>query len=133
MTDIHHIWDPIHKAINKYRNHPNIVNIGENIPNHTNQHFQGNIDICLHILTKLINCSIINSKLPIDLGMADVSLPVIKKGDACNKENYRPVSLLPTVSKIYENRFRTQINDYIENYFSDYLCLLGMFENMKRH
>ena len=95
----------------------------------------------LHILTKLINCSIINSKFPIDLKMADV-LPVFKKGDACNKENYRP-SLLPTVSKIYENILATQINDYIYNYFSDYLCgfrkghssqhcLLAMFENMKK-
>ena len=67
----------------------------------------------------------------------------LKKGDACNKENYRPVSLLPTVSKIYENILATQINDYIDNYFSDYLCgfrkghsyqhcLLVMFENMKK-
>ena len=101
-----------------------------------------NTDICLHILTKLINYSIINSKFPIDLKMADVS-PVFKKEDACNKENYRAVSLLPTVYKIYENILATQINDYIDNYFSDYLCgfrkghssqhcLLVMFENMTK-
>ena len=171
LTDTDHILDPTHKAINKYRNHPSIIKIGENIkpdnifefncvppyivlaavkhldPSKTTSFMsipilKENMDICLHILTKLINCSMINSKFPIDLKMADVS-PVFKKGDACNKENYRPVSLLPTVSKIYENILATQINDYIDNYFSDYLCgfrkghssqhcLLVMFENMKK-
>ena len=74
--------------------------------------------------------------------MADVLL-IFQTGDACNKEHYKPVSLLPNVSKIYENIFATQINDYIENYFSDYFCgclkenssqhcLLVMFENMKK-
>ena len=29
---------------------------------------------------------------------------------------------MPTVPKIYENILAKQINDYIENYFSNYLC-----------
>ena len=101
--------------------------------------FKENIDICLDILTKLINCSMINSKFPIDLKMARQ----FPKKWMHKTKNYRPVSLLPQVSKIYENTLATQINDYIENYFSDYLCgfrkgriphycFLVMFEIMKK-
>ena len=31
LTDTDHILDPIHKVISKYRNHPSIIKIGENI------------------------------------------------------------------------------------------------------
>ena len=38
------------------------------------------------------------------------------------KKNYRPVSVLPTISKIYEKLMQKQINNYITNYLSPYLC-----------
>ena len=41
------------------------------------------------------------SDFPDGLKEADVT-PVFKKDDNTNRENYRPVSILPTVSKIYE-------------------------------
>ena len=37
--------------------------------------------------------------------------PLFKKADPFDKENYRPVSLLSHVSKVYENYF--QSNQYI--------------------
>ena len=40
--------------------------------------------------------------------------PTYKKEDRCNKENYRPVSLLPVVSKIFENIIYAQISSYFD-------------------
>ena len=48
--------------------------------------------------------------------------PVHKKGDRTNKENYRPVSILPTVSKVFERNMYYQIYAYIEKYLSPSLC-----------
>ena len=55
------------------------------------------------------------------LKAADIS-PVHKKGDPMLKKNYRPVSILPTFSKVYENILFNQISKYMENELSKYLC-----------
>ena len=47
-------------------------------------------------LASIINASINQSRFPQDLKLADVS-PVSEKNDNLNKENYRPVSILPSV------------------------------------
>ena len=39
-----------------------------------------------------------------------------------DKANYRPVSVLPPISKIYEKLLQMQINNYTENILSSYLC-----------
>ena len=52
---------------------------------------------------------------------ADVS-PVHKKNDYTDKTNYRPVSLLPSVSKIFERLMSSNINSYMEKFFSQRLC-----------
>ena len=61
------------------------------------------------------------SVFPDGLKEADVT-PVFKKDDNTNKENYRPVSILPTVSKIYERNMYDQIYAYIGKFLSPYLC-----------
>ena len=53
--------------------------------------------------------------------LADIT-PVFKKKDHLNKENYRPVSVLPSISKIFEKLMQKQINGYINNILSPYLC-----------
>ena len=58
------------------------------------------------------------SKFPIDLRKADV-IPVHKKKVKTSIANYRPISILPTLSKIYE----TWMYDEIYSYFnSEYQC-----------
>ena len=47
--------------------------------------------------------------------------PVFKKKDKSFVENYRPVSVLPTVSKIFERIMQKQISDYIRKFLSP-LC-----------
>ena len=49
-------------------------------------------------------------------------LPIFKTTDATFKKNYRPVSVLPTISKIFERIIQSQIKGYINNYLSDFLC-----------
>ena len=45
-----------------------------------------------------------------------------KKKDETFVDNNRPVSVLPTVSKIFEWIMQTQISDYIGNFLSTFLC-----------
>ena len=53
--------------------------------------------------------------------LADVS-PVYKKGGRNDKTNYRPVSILPIISKIYERFMFLQISEYFENKLSQFQC-----------
>ena len=48
--------------------------------------------------------------------------PVFKKEDASLLKNYRPVSVLPVVSKIYERIMQKQILEYIDKHLSPHLC-----------
>jgi hypothetical protein len=42
-------------------------------------------------------------------------VPLHKKNDPLDKKNYRPVSILPTISKVYEMVFSDQLTDLFEN------------------
>ena len=53
--------------------------------------------------------------------MADVT-PIHKKLPTVSKTNYRPVSILAVVSKVFEGFIDEQTNEYIEIYLSRYLC-----------
>ena len=103
------------------------------------------IETCNNVsnyLTKICNDSKIDQIFPESLKLADV-IPVHKKDERSNKENYRPVSLLPIVSKLLERDMYNQIHSYIEKYLSPYLfgfrkghsteqCLNVMIEKWKK-
>lgn len=83
-----------------------------------------------------------NMDFPAKLKLADIS-PIHKKLESISKENYRPVSVLPTVSKIFERLMQKQMNKFIGNHLSPYLCgyrkgynsqyaLLSMIEKWKK-
>ena len=59
-----------------------------------------NKEICKD-LANCINESIKKNKFPNELKAEDIT-PIFKKEDPLNKENCRPVSVLPTISKICE-------------------------------
>ena len=59
-------------------------------------------------ITKIYNDSKNESKFPGSLKMAGIS-PVHKKDDLSSKTNYRPVSILPSISKIFERDMCNQI------------------------
>ena len=73
-------------------------------------------------LTSLINKSLTSlRKFPCNLKLADIT-PICKKKDPQAKENYRPVSVLPVLSKVFERLMQKQINCFITDYLSDFLC-----------
>ena len=69
----------------------------------------------------MYNDSNLNMEFPAPLKLADIK-PTHKKNDTTNKENYRPVSILPSVSKLFERNMFEQISGYIEKFLSPYLC-----------
>ena len=82
------------------------------------------------------------SKFPENLKTADIT-PAYKKGKKYIKENYRPVSILPNLSKIFEKHIFKQMSHFFENILSKYQCgfrkgfstqhcLLAMLEKWKR-
>ena len=69
-------------------------------------------------------------------------IPLFKKADPFDKLNYRPVSLLTHISKVFERIIYNQINEYIEPFLSNILTgfrknhntqhsLLKMLESFK--
>ena len=47
--------------------------------------------------------------------------PAFKKDDKMDKTNYRPISVVPCLSKILEKVIFEQMADYFESIFSPYL------------
>ena len=74
------------------------------------EYFYENIKQCI---SKLI--------LPSDLKLADVT-PVYKKKSKNSKDNYRPVSILSNISKIYERCIYDQIQLFLDSLLSKYQC-----------
>ena len=75
------------------------------------------------------------------LKLADVT-PIFKKVDSSDVKNYRPISVLPVMSKVFERILQKQITEYIDKFMSPYLCgfrkgfstqhaLLALIENWK--
>ena len=53
--------------------------------------------------------------------MGDIT-PVFKRNNPLEKENYRPVSVLPVLSKIFERIMRKQVTLFTEKLLSPYRC-----------
>ena len=150
--------DPIMKAINKYKNHDSIIRIREETNNEEGFSFKQiesktvenaifslnkskacpsnsipphiikkNCDIFVPRITSDINNSIQDCNFPANLKNADIT-PVFKKGDRLDTCNYRPVSILPSLSKVFERIMFSQINSYMNPKLSMYLC--GFRKNM---
>ena len=85
--------------------------------------------------------SITEGTFPSELKLAEVT-PVFKKLNCMNKENYRPVSLLSHMSKVFERILYNQLNDFMKDKLANILTgfrkshsvkhsLLIMIEKMK--
>ena len=82
---------------------------------------KANSVICCCPIETIINCGIHNCTFEGALKYADIT-PIHKKGDCTEVSNYRPVSMLPILSKIFERVLQKQINRYMEIYLSPFLC-----------
>ena len=165
--------NPVLNAVNKYKNHPSVIMIKEKIKpiekfsffpvqyddvlrkirnldpskssqqtdiptkilNYNSEYFAGyfheNINFCFE-----------NSCLPSDLKFADVT-PAYKKKSKNSKDNYRPVSILSNISKVYERCIYDQMEAYFETIlspnqcgfckgFSAQHCLISLIEKWKK-
>ena len=92
-------------------------------------------------MQKDIHASISALKLPNDLKEADI-IPVYKKKSKLSKVKYRPIGILPNISKVYERCLYDQILKYFETRFFKFQCsfrkgysaqhcLLAMIEKWK--
>ena len=144
--------NPVVKAIKKFENHPSIMKIKEKIGDKSRFSFHSidlesviseiealnpsvaspkdsipakiikeNIDMFSYKVFLDINCSIKNGTFPSSQKLADVS-PIFKKGDKLDKSNYRPVSILPALSKVFERLLFKQINAYMDPKLSKHQC-----------
>ena len=66
-------------------------------------------------LTIIINQMITTGIFPDDFRVSRVT-PIFKKGDCTLMSNYRPVSLLPTISKIFERVIHDQMYEYFNEF-----------------
>ena len=151
-VDLLNCVDPVDIAIEKYKHHPSILKIREMVKTKNKFKFseislnevenevkkldinkgttfknippkilKDNSEICCPILKELINDAIKNNEFPDILKVADVT-PVFKKDDATNVKNYRPISVLPVNSKIFERIMHNQISGFINEHLSPILC-----------
>ena len=67
------------------------------------------------LISELFNKSIISGIFPDDLKVARVS-PTHKSGDRTDPGNYQLISVLPTISKLFERMAHRQLTHYLEKY-----------------
>ena len=98
----------------------------------------GSNDIVCGYLSDIYNQDKSRNQFPLLLKTADVA-PHFKDDDRTSEKNYRPVSNLLILSKIYERNMSDQMKKYMEDFISPYIfgyrksygpqpCLLSMIE-----
>ena len=172
IENVDHIDDPVLKAIEKFKYHPSILAISEKYDKNTFS-FQPvsyedilkelnnlniskacqdtdipikivrlNSDIFADFIYQNMNYGIASSVYSDNLKNANIS-PIHKKDSRNIESNYRPVSILSNISKIYERCLYTQITSFFEDKFSRYQCgfrkgfnaqqcLIVMIENWRK-
>ena len=165
--------DVIDKIISKYKSHPSILKIKENVniedkfefENMTSDQIESDIiklktkkasmendiptkvlkgttDIVGPYLSNIFNNSKNTQTYPLSLKVADVT-PIPKTREKNVLKQYRPVSLIPIISKLFERNMFDQTSSYIEKYLSPYLfgyrkghsteqCLIIMIEAWRK-
>ena len=88
--------------------------------NISNKHIKYARSVLIKPLTLLINQCLHTGVYPTQLKMSRVK-PLFKSGDKSLFSNYRPISLLPSLSKIFERVIFDQLLAYFTN--NNLLCL----------
>ena len=167
------IDEVIDNIIEKYKMHPSILNIKKSIKVENKFKFSdttedeiyskiksldpkkacvendipikiliGSNDIVSGHIAKMYNKSKNLENFPNSLKFADIT-PIHKEKEKTIMKNYRPISILPVLSKLYEENMSEQIFSYVENFLSPYLfgyrkghgtqhCLLVMVEMWRK-
>ena len=152
LTPTNEISDPLDIALTKYKSHPSVKLIKETVQVEHRFEFQHvslqEVVVQLHKLNpktscpvgslptrllkehfdvfgvelqNLINASLNTGVFPDELKMGEIS-SLFKSEDSFIKKNYRPITVLPAVSKVYERIIQDQIIPFMEPVMSLYLC-----------
>ena len=81
------------------------------------------VDIVAKPVAFIINTSLRNAQVPSDWKSARV-IPLFKKGKAEEMDNYRPISILPVLSRVLERAVNIQLYKYLQQnkILSRYQC-----------
>ena len=151
-TNVENIADPVLKAIEKYKNIPSIRMINDKYKTNSVFTFnqvsleeilkkfknfnsskasqssaiptkiiRQNLDLFAPIVHQELNQSLDLNKFPSTMKPGNIT-PSFKKSDRTNKEIYRPISILPNLSKVFEKCIYKQVSNFFENLFSKYQC-----------
>ena len=85
------------------------------------QKFYRNVNLFANFHHPAFNECVETGKFPSCLKQTDIT-PAFKKGASNSKDNYKSVSILPNVSKIFEKPLFKQMSDFFDNIFSMYQC-----------
>ena len=118
-----YLSEPFHKSLFlRPTNHQEVLNIVKSLKSSLSTGYDG---ISVNLLKKIIhfiinplihifNLSMISGVCPDSLKIAKV-IPIYKKDDSSLVTNYRPISLLPALSKILEKIFHSRLYDFVTN------------------
>ena len=76
---------------------------------------------CAKVLTTIFNQSLQDASFPNELKLADI-VPTHKRDSHFDKSNYRPISLLPAISKLFEKLMSNRFQSFVNSFLSKYLC-----------
>jgi hypothetical protein len=65
--------------------------------------------------TDIFNCSLQTAVFPLNLKVIKV-IPVYKSKDSSGINNYRPIPLLPIISKVFEHLMLNRLNKFLDKY-----------------
>ena len=136
--------DPVINAISYYENHPSINKIKDFKEENSSFNFvkvtlqevrehigkldnsksmqscdiptkviKENSEIFARYITAAFNDAISSSIFPKSLKFADIK-PIFKKNSRTDKENYRPISILPNLSKVFEKILFRQMTRFLD-------------------
>ena len=95
-------------------------------------------------LTHILNLSLSTGEIPVNLKSAKV-MPIYKKNSKMEAGNYRPISILNTISKLFERIVYLQLNTYLQTHqllyehqsgfrssYSTETCLISLTDFLKQ-
>ena len=82
---------------------------------------KSNSDILKDVLYSEFNKSLETSVFPLSMKLANIT-PVHKTGNRSEKDNYRPVNILPNLSKVFERCIYNRIAQFFDKILSKHQC-----------